>query len=34
MAPTRMKGTPGAWCLISGNHLFLMLSKEDGEATE
>ena len=27
LVPTRMKGTPGAWCWISGHHLDFTLSK-------
>jgi len=32
--PTRMKGTPGAWWLISGYHLVRMFSKDVGFVME
>ena len=32
--PQRMKGTPGAWWLISVNHFFFKLSKDEGDMTE
>ena len=34
LVPTRMNGTPGAWCWISANHLLLIFSKDVGLSTE
>ena len=31
LVPTRMMGTPGAWWLISGNHLTATFSNDVGE---